>query len=387
MSNAFINFLSGTVGGLLGPGANLRDQQHANRLYVQNNYARAPKVGFLYFVNFNLGQNVIRNGAWLDAGGDVDAGLLVKKVDMPKFSIATEVINQYNKKTVIQTGIKYNPVTIDFHDDNSDITNGLWANYYKYYYTDGRYGDYTNGSQAFNNRLGGTKYGTKDYPYGLNAGQADPFFTSIDIFVLHQHRFTQLTLINPLINEWSHDSIDQSDGIKILSNKMTVSYESVNYKSGKIEAKGPSGQFTQKYYDKTASPLSIAGRGNSTIFGAGGILSGIDSVSNAIEEGNYLKAAIQASTTIRNAKNVTVGSLITEGTSIANSAFAGIAQSGQKINNQTFTQPGINNFLQSSGEFATNAIQQSGQFGVVLPNSPNASNNFTYAVPRSVTGR
>jgi hypothetical protein len=47
--DAFTNFLGGVVGGVFGPTGNLRDYQHANRLYVQNSYSRAPKFGFLYF--------------------------------------------------------------------------------------------------------------------------------------------------------------------------------------------------------------------------------------------------------------------------------------------------------------------------------------------------
>ena len=64
MSNAFNNFLSGVTEGVFGNGANLKDYQHADRLYVRNTYARAPKVGFLYFVNFNIKkkQSKIKNG-------------------------------------------------------------------------------------------------------------------------------------------------------------------------------------------------------------------------------------------------------------------------------------------------------------------------------------
>ena len=54
MSNAFTNFLSGVVGGVFGSQPYLKDYQHADRLYHGNNYARAPKAGFLYFVNFNI---------------------------------------------------------------------------------------------------------------------------------------------------------------------------------------------------------------------------------------------------------------------------------------------------------------------------------------------
>jgi Uma2 family endonuclease len=46
------------------------------------------------------------------------------------------------------------------------------------------------------------------------------FFDSIDIFVLHKKRFTQVTLVNPKITDWIHDSLSQEESGRILSNKM-----------------------------------------------------------------------------------------------------------------------------------------------------------------------
>ena len=134
MSNAFTNFLTNVGSGLFGGSdASMKDYQHANRLYVQNNYARAPKVNFLYFVNFNINQGVIIDKTWEEKRKN-DVGLLVKRVDLPKFTIGTETLNQYNRRTVVQTKLTYGNVQIEFHDDNSDITTDLWKNYYQYYY-------------------------------------------------------------------------------------------------------------------------------------------------------------------------------------------------------------------------------------------------------------
>jgi hypothetical protein len=45
----------------------MKDYQHADRLYVRDTYSRAPKVGFLYFINFNLNSinektSIVKNG-------------------------------------------------------------------------------------------------------------------------------------------------------------------------------------------------------------------------------------------------------------------------------------------------------------------------------------
>ena len=377
MSDAFTNFLGGVTGGIFGSTGNLRDYQHANRLYVQNSYARAPKFGFLYFVSFGINKKAVKNQQWINRGSS-DVGFLVKKIDLPRFSIANETINQYNKKTVVQTGIKYNPINMEFHDDNSDITNGLWTNYYKYYYADSVYGDSASGIKtAFNNNSSGSKYGRTDYPYGLNNGQSDPFFTDISIYVLHQHRFTKIKLINPIVTEWGHDNLDQENGLKLMSNKMSVAYENVTYSSGKIKKNADGSQFTAVHYDNTPSPLSIGGNGSNTLFGPGGVIAGADSVFESISEGNFLAAAIQGVTTVRNARNLTAASLRTEAYSIAGGVLGTIAATGN--------QPG------GITEAAISGVQQSGlgvlgTIGVKLFDNSSV-NQSTTARQASVTQR
>ena len=248
MSSAFTNFLSNN-----GNGVNFKSYAHATGLYVDGNFARAPKLGFLYFIAFNITPGVVIDQQWLNSDGIYDAGMLVKKIDMPKFKITTETINQYNRKANIQTKLNYDPVSIEFHDDNSEITNGLWKNYYKYYYTDSNYGDTTGGINAFNDN----KYDLRGKSYGLNNFQDKPFFDSIDIYVLHQGRFTQMRLINPMISSWEHDTVDQSIGNKVLQNKMSVVYENVLYYQGNIVEGTAPGRFASKYYDKKPSPLQV----------------------------------------------------------------------------------------------------------------------------------
>lgn len=257
MSNSFTNYL-GNQGTAI-----LRDWQHANRLYVTDTYAKSPKFGFLYFVSLKINENAIVQDEWKERKSSRDVGLLAKKADLPKFQVGTETLNQYNRKTVVQTKLTYQPISIEFHDDNSDITHNLWVNYYKHHYADGNYGESTPDG-TFNQTGAGaykdTKYGTKDYGYGLyGRGIPDPFFTSIDIYVLHQGQFTQFTLVNPKITEWVHDSVNQSEGGKVLQNKMSIAYESVIYKSGIIIPDQEPEAWAAVYYDNTPSPLTVGG--------------------------------------------------------------------------------------------------------------------------------
>jgi len=229
----------------------LKDYQHASRLYVDNNYGYAPKVGFLYYIVFNMNPNAIPDGDWKEKHIR-NLGLLVKKIDLPKFTVINETLNQYNRKTVVSTKLTYTPVNVEFHDDNNDIINKLWMNYYDYYFADE--------ASAINGAFENTKYSDVDNTYGIyNAGVGIPFFNSIDIYTLHQQNYTQITLVNPKISEWQHDNLNQAEGNKIQQNRMTVAYESVIYNYGTIQDNPASQGFSDIFYDKDPSPLQIGG--------------------------------------------------------------------------------------------------------------------------------
>jgi hypothetical protein len=248
MSNAFTNWLSGDGSTIF------KSYSHATKLYVNDTYARAPKIGFLYFVSFDINPSAVIDAVWKE-NSRKDLGLLVNKIDLPKFKIKTETVNQYNRKTQVATALTYDPVNIEFHDDNSEITNGLWKNYYKYYVADSNYGDQAGGIKSFAD----TKYGTVDYSYGLDSYPVKRFFNAINIYVLHQQNFTQMSLINPKISSWDHATLDQDPGNNILKNKMTVVYEDVLYNQGKIAKEDEPLGFAARYYDNTPSPISVGG--------------------------------------------------------------------------------------------------------------------------------
>ena len=239
----------------------LRGYDHANKLYRENNYALAPKPGFIYFVDFNVNPEIKSYLSGSKNQTDIEmlsiAGLLAKSVQMPKFKVATETLNQYNRKTNIQTKLTYDPVRLEFHDDHASNTSSLWQNYYKYYYRDSAYNPGKVGSGATSPAFKDTKFGKTDYTYGFQSFKQVPFFTSIDIYILHQGNFTSLSLINPLITGWEHDTLDQTDGTKMLKNSMTIVYEDVFYDGGYTQPGTRSESFSQNgHYDKTPSPLN-----------------------------------------------------------------------------------------------------------------------------------
>jgi hypothetical protein len=387
MSNAFTNFLGGVTSGVFGNSADLKDYQHANRLYVRDTYARAPKISFLYFVSFNINKAAVKDKQFLERKNIDTVGLLVKRIDLPKFAITTETLNQYNRKTVIQTKLNYSNISIDFHDDNSDITTNLWKNYYKYYYVDSTYSDIGGGKIKKNGipvQFTDTKYGQNGYSYGFDNFQNQPFFNSIDIYVLHQKKFTQTTLVNPLIVDWNHDSLNQDDANRPLANKMTLAYETVLYNQGKIiKGSSPEG-FAAIYYDTSPSPLSIGGNGTKTLFGPGGVIDGAASIfgengslANAKSPLDYLGVAIQTNNLVKNTRQLSKSGVKYEGYSILSGVLGNIQATGN--------QPG------GVGAAAQAGLSQQGSgvlgnIGINLFSEKNTSvNGTTQAVPSTLT--
>lgn len=334
---------------------NMHDFQHASRLYLDDTFALAPKTSWIYYVVFSINPAAITEVQWNEQKRGLEAGMLVKAVDLPKFKIQVETLNQYNRKTLIQQKISYEPISMSFHDDMSNVTNSLWVNYFRYYYRDTwhgqavRTGNAVGAGDKLKADYGNTKYQsgpTTPSPdgrpngagkFGLNNNQSVPFFNAVTIYQLNAKRFTSYVLVNPLIESWEHDQLDQTQGSKFAQSRCTMGYETVFYGEGKVSRDNPTG-FATFHYDLTPSPLSIAGGGNSTIFGPGGILSGTQDLFGSADKllsGNSISSlgsiaglGIQGSNLIRNFRNVSKASLKAEGQSILNSAIKGAIAGG-----------------------------------------------------------
>ena len=116
----------------LATGDQIKDFKHASRLYVDNNYALSPKYDWLYHVYFDLDPTLTK----VDRDRVLEAGMLVKQVDLPKYTIDTKTFNMYNRPEVVQTKVKYETIQVTFHDDQSDVVRNLWFDYFNHYYRD-----------------------------------------------------------------------------------------------------------------------------------------------------------------------------------------------------------------------------------------------------------
>ena len=117
----------------------LRDYTHASKTFRTNAYELKPRFKFLFHVQFTLniaGIPALRNNKIFQNQQITALSLAVKSVDLPKYKIDTDTLNQYNRKRVVQTKINYEPVSIAFHDDGGDNVREMWYQYYSYYYKD-----------------------------------------------------------------------------------------------------------------------------------------------------------------------------------------------------------------------------------------------------------
>lgn len=334
MASPFLRYLTN---GLLNPKGNVGDFQHAARLFTDDSFRLAPKQKFLFHVVFSINTNALKSLNFKYQHQN-EINMLVKKADLPKFQITTEKLNQYNRRKVVQTKIEYQPVSISFHDDNFGVVRQLWENYYGYYYADPTA---SKQSGAYNR----TSMLSPSYvrtTYGLDNNSAIPFFDKITIYQMARHQWTSATLVNPLIASWSHDTLDYSAS-QPVENSMTLDYEAVYYDTGFVSQNNPPG-FGVEHYDTSPSPLTLAGGGTRTIFGAGGVLAGIESVSGRIADGtafnsplDFLSTAITAVNTYQNAKQLNKAGVTQELTGIATKGLQTIGRQGVSgINNTSF---------------------------------------------------
>ena len=285
-----------------GPG--LKDYSHASKTFRTDNYNLSPRTKYLFHVFFNLNMDIpaIRNA--FGNNGDISSiGLMVKTIDLPKYSVDVETMNQYNRKRLIQTKINYDPVNVSFHDDQSDLIRNMWYQYYAYYYKDptqpyngvsnqngtlGLLSTMANGSSYNTSDIYSPNRQTQDWGFvgegyadssigtatGQNGGKP-PFFTDITIYGLAAKKYAAYTLINPIITNWNHDTYSYAEGGGTMANNMTLKYEAVKYYNGAVGGSTPSSKVSgfadPNHYDTVKSKLARPGS-TATVFGQGGLV-------------------------------------------------------------------------------------------------------------------
>jgi hypothetical protein len=205
------------------------DYSHAGRVFTAGNLELSPKTKFLYHVVFKMNPFVLQGRDFAKE----NLSVLVKSAELPKISVQTDTLNQYNRKKHTQVKVDYLPVVLKFHDDSSHIISELWRKYFTYYYADSisakqpilTYVRNAMSNESINSILGGVAR------FGYDNGSYAKFFNSIEIYQMSRGNWYSYELINPIISQWTHDSLDSSSSAP-AEQSMTVMYEAINYDSG-----------------------------------------------------------------------------------------------------------------------------------------------------------
>jgi hypothetical protein len=383
------DFLQGLGEGFFGSNY-IKDYTHASKTFVAGNYALAPRYKFLFHVYFNINTVEIPILASVfPPDKQKNIGLMVKSVQLPTFQIQADTLNQYNRKRVVQKKIDYQPAQIMLHDDGNDLIRTLWYNYFSYYYKDPAqtYWSSSNSGAA----SGGANSVSQRYNYNARDIYADqrtvndwgyvgesmsdgavadggkpPFFKDITIYGFNQHKYAAYTMINPLITEWNHDTYDYSQGGEMMTNQMTIRYETVKYYSGSIGANTRPDPNVAAFadpatYDTTPSAIS-AGSGAS-ILGPGGLVDSIGTIVDDLQSGSIqgIIGAVQvAGKTYNTFKNQNISAVVSN-------------EANQLLKTVVQTQlPGVARSAMNSAN------------GFLFPSTPGGSNTTTY-VPATPT--
>lgn len=272
---------------------NVRDYTHASKLFVGDQYRLVPKNGFLFHMFIDIGAQYFDPQ---NPNSATEIGLMVKTADLPRFTVDTKTLNAYNRPNVVQNKLRYEPVTITFHDDSSNLIRNFWTNYLKYYYKDSNYALNTYGIPH--------KYAPEQImEYGFTPQQSTPFLKAIRLYSLHQRRFSEYILVNPMIKSFRHGNHGQDKVGDTMQHEMVIEYEAVIYNSGRTSLGNPKG-FALLHYDRTPSPISPAGGGPRSVFGPGGLIDTGRDVLDDISNGNYGSALFKAARGINAARGM-----------------------------------------------------------------------------------
>ena len=277
----------------------LRDYQHANKLFVGNDFELVPKSGYLFHVCFDV-NSTLANGYINDGKTLTQLALMVKSADLPRYSVENKLYNAYNRPNLIQTKIKYDNLTISFHDDSMNVVRNFWYDYYNYYYRDS---DKTEQGFQLSYKYLPDPLGA--FGFSRRKDSSENYLRSIRIYSLSRSTYSEYLLVNPIITAFKHGEHENTSASANMTNSMTFAYENVLYREGDVSEDVIDG-YANLYYDRRPSPLNRVGTRRS-IFGQRGLIDTTGSIIKDITNGNFISAIFKTATARQTFKGVNIG--------------------------------------------------------------------------------
>ena len=197
-------------------------------------YQNAPFLGFQYFVRLHYDGNAesFMNSIFGNSEQFNGTFPLVKRLGMPKISINTETMNQYNRNRVVQEKLKFEPIKITFHDVADGKTLKLWKAYYEYTFYDGKPKGDGSGNDAYGAVArtqsvvdGGALFKSEQFGYNLSdIKDIKNLFKGIDIFQIQATKINLIRLFNPRIVAFEQSDMAY-DSNELIEVSLTFEYE------------------------------------------------------------------------------------------------------------------------------------------------------------------
>jgi len=295
-------------------GETMRDYKHASRTFVDNNFELQPRHSNLFHVVFNFTPDAATLFNTVDK---LEIPILVKSIDLPTYTVDVQTHNQYNRKVQSHHSMNYNPITAVFHDDVKELIRNLWHKYYIFYNADPTYDLDSNSYTPYD------KYSNRvQQQWGMQRGNKR-FFKDIKIYSMHNHKFAEYTLINPIITGFNHDNHAHANP-SLMQSTMQFSYETVKYATGYVNDITPTG-FADIHYDVERSDIDAENAENSAFIN-GELKSVNGQRSKDLFQGNVIGVIKDADIIFNQSKPITSGSILQDTLAI----FANNLLTGQK---------------------------------------------------------
>ena len=148
----------------------------------------------------------------------------VRTVELPKYSVESEIVNSWNLRQVINTKINFEPISISFDDTLDNGVQRFVASYM------------SSISGNFAEAQGGTRTGFDDFGIKLRETGQDCIIDKIEIIRFHGADETRenlqkeavTTLWRPKIVDIQHDNLDYSAS-EAVTWTFSIRYESLTY--------------------------------------------------------------------------------------------------------------------------------------------------------------
>lgn len=163
---------------------------------------------------------------------------VAKSVERPSVEATTETLNQYNKKKLIHTGVRYNPVNATFYDTADGTALNMWVSYAKHYFADynqderAYFDDLINSEMNDPNNIG---WGFKIPPvpegiFDRGAGTQN-YFSAVQVYQVWGQEFISYKLLNPRITNFTPDELSYDTG-EVSTISTQIQYEAIEHLNG-----------------------------------------------------------------------------------------------------------------------------------------------------------